>query len=135
MPIRKRLLKDTFIIDNALVVDNVTSARLMEQARLMSLGIHSMGVNNVVDAIEILEDDIHYFSLIVVDHDLPIMNGPQFVRQIRQMGVHRKILGVCTNYNIDKWFMFREAGANACIGKPFNDAILRETIEELRNDL
>lgn len=53
--------------------------------------------------------------------------------QIRVMGIQSKILGLCTNYNMENRHMFYQAGANACIEKPINPEILGAVIGDLRN--
>jgi CheY-like chemotaxis protein len=68
--------------DKVLIVDDIFSNRLLLSSTLEGIGIESKSVGNGQAAIEILEKE--EFSLILLDIEMPVMNGLETVRYIRK---------------------------------------------------
>jgi two-component system, chemotaxis family, sensor kinase CheA len=65
-----------------LVVDDSLTTRMLEKAILESAGYEAVLARDAEEALEIL--DTNTFNLIVVDFEMPGMNGLEFTRSIRQ---------------------------------------------------
>ncbi|KAJ6388134.1 hypothetical protein OIU77_026665 [Salix suchowensis] len=63
------------------------------------------------------------FDLILMDFQMPIMNGIQATQLLRQMGVKSRIVGVTSESDHQAFF---DAGLNNCIQKPLNPAKIAE---------
>ncbi|QCD97815.1 CheY-like superfamily [Vigna unguiculata] len=82
-----------------------------------------------------LSVDIHRygrrFDLILMDMDMPIMNGIQATKELRSMGIGSMIVGVssrCTETEIRK---FMESGLNDYHEKPLNTAKLNSILDKM----
>ncbi|MFN8259216.1 MAG: response regulator [Bacteroidales bacterium] len=65
-----------------LIVDDIFSNRLLLSSTLEGIGVASASVSNGQLAIEALEND--EFSLVLMDIEMPVMNGLETVRFIRK---------------------------------------------------
>ncbi|MBA0549272.1 hypothetical protein Golob_020312, partial [Gossypium lobatum] len=74
-----------------LVFDGDTTCRVLEQVLLRSYGVQTQGVDNGMDAIALIAFGAK-FNLIIIKKILPIMNGLEVTRQIREIGVRCKML-------------------------------------------
>lgn len=59
---------------SALVVDDTMTNRKITQAQLKKIGVKSQAVTNGSEAVE-LHCNGQHFDLIIMDRDMPIMNG------------------------------------------------------------
>ncbi|XP_039043780.1 two-component response regulator 24-like [Hibiscus syriacus] len=79
----------------ALVVDDNMVNRTIHHRLLDNLGIENEAVVNGTEAV-----DIHCsgktFDLILMDMDMPVMNGIEATRRLREMGIRSMIAGVST---------------------------------------
>jgi CheY-like chemotaxis protein len=64
-----------------LIVDDIFSNRLLLSSALETLGISSKAVNDGQAAINALEEE--QYSLVFMDIEMPVMNGLETVRYIR----------------------------------------------------
>jgi CheY-like chemotaxis protein len=72
-------------------------------------------------AIEMVTPRACHFDLILMDSEMPIMNGPTATKIIRSMGFQQLIIfGVTGNVLPDDVNMFLSHGVDAVIGKPMN---------------
>ena len=72
-------------------------------------------------------------DLIVLDWNLPSMKGVEFVRSLRghEGGSHPFILFCTTENDAGEIAQARAAGANDCILKPFDRAVVRAKLAEV----
>ena len=68
------------------------------------------------------------FDLVLLDYEMPGMNGPEAVKKIRAMGCDSFVAGVTGNLFPEDIAYFKDCGANIVLGKPFN---LRELVNSL----
>ncbi|KAL2344953.1 hypothetical protein Fmac_006238 [Flemingia macrophylla] len=107
----------------ALVVDDNKVNRKIHQKMLDNVRVKNLGVKNGKEAVDI-HCDGRRFDLILMDLDMPIMNGIEATKELRSMGISSMIVGVssrCTEAEIQK---FMEAGLNDYHEKPLNIAKL-----------
>ncbi|KAK1565282.1 hypothetical protein Q3G72_023186 [Acer saccharum] len=79
----------------ALVVDDNTVNQTMHHRLLENLGIENQVVKNGKEAVDVHSSG-KYFDLILMDMDMPIMNGIEATRTLRAMGIRCMIAGVST---------------------------------------
>lgn len=105
----------------ALIVDDSASSRMLLHAHLKQQCIQAELAVDGVQGLAILEQhpDI---SLILVDHEMPKMNGMQFTAEVRKR--HSKeqlaIIGISASTNDKLSARFLKHGANDFLSKPFS---------------
>jgi CheY-like chemotaxis protein len=112
-----------------LVVDDVASNRKLI-ARMAINRNHIVdqaengreAVNRVVES---MENGLPY-DTILMDSQMPIMTGPDAVKQMRQMGCDSFIVGITGNVLTEDIRHFLSCGANDVLGKPVNFLKLEE---------
>lgn len=118
-----RLYKNTSI--NVLVVDDskVSQFVIARELRLQKFNVKQ--VSNGAEALEILNDQ-HDIKLVLVDHQMAIIDGITFVEKARQRYPKDQLLiiGLSTSSDPRLAVKFLKAGANDFIAKPFNYEIL-----------
>ncbi|MBA0758438.1 hypothetical protein Gotri_021436 [Gossypium trilobum] len=126
---RKRQLLTEIVLRNrltALVVDGDTTCRVLEQLLLRSYGVQTQGVDNGRDAVALIASGVK-FNLIIIDMILPVLNG----LEIRDMGVHCKMLGVTACSGESERQAFLAAGVDVFIEKPLDPEHLVPILREL----
>ncbi|KAG6657697.1 two-component response regulator 24-like [Carya illinoinensis] len=79
----------------ALVVDDDSVNQTIHSKMLENLGIQNQVVRNGKEAVD-LHSSGNNFDLILMDMDMPVMNGIEATRKLREMGVRSIIAGVST---------------------------------------
>ncbi|XP_030936586.1 two-component response regulator 24-like [Quercus lobata] len=116
----------------ALVVDNGGVCRAIQTALLRSYGVETEAVEAGEAAVELIASGAT-FNLIIIEMLLPVLNGPETVRQIRAMGAQSKILGITAFFYERDQQEFLAAGAGEFIEKPLSPEIVIPIVRELDN--
>ena len=107
-----------------LVVDDVASNRKLI-ARMARNRNHT--VEEAIDGQDAVEkfkqstgpnNDGAYYDVILMDYEMPRLNGPDAVREIRRLGCQALIVGVTGNVLAEDVRHFIESGANEVLPKP-----------------
>ncbi len=71
------------------------------------------------------------YDLVLMDVQMPVLDGVRATRQIRALGTHPNlpIIALTANVMPEQLALFREAGMDDHVGKPFSPVALVETIE------
>jgi len=85
-------------------------------------------VSNGLEALEKVES--RKYDLILMDIQMPVMDGFTAAREIRGRGFSMPILGITANVHKDDIANCFSAGMNDFIGKPINETKLYETINK-----
>jgi len=117
-----------------LLADDQKEIRLLTTVQLERCGHHVVAVANGQEALEALQRES--FDVILMDEEMPIMNGLQALKAIREEendhGRMALIALTGNNTEQDRERLLR-AGFDSVIGKPFRldalDAILRSSVE------
>ena len=81
-------------------------------------------------ALEILfEGNKQKFDLILLDWEMPIMQGPEVLKEIRSRGVHTPILMLTSKNDPSDIQKVLELGANEYLMKPFTPDLIQEKIK------
>lgn len=71
------------------------------------------------------------FDLILLDVQMPVMNGLETARAMRAQGITTPIIAVTGNNRDEDRQLCREAGMNGYVPKPLDEAVLMREIERL----
>ena len=64
------------------------------------------------------------YETILMDYEMPVVNGPQASQEMRRMGCDSFIVGITGNVMSEDVHLFKSCGANAVLPKPFRLADL-----------
>ena len=111
-----------------LVVDDTRSVHIFVKTLLAKAeGIEPTSVQNGEEALEVLKSRTD-FDLILLDWEMPKLNGPETLRKIKEMGIEIPTVMMTTKSEQDDIMTMLEAGAKEYIMKPFTIDILFEKI-------
>ena len=114
-----------------LVVDDSITMR-----RIVLNALQRIGYTEVVEAVD-GRDALARFDesigFIITDWNMPVMNGLEFVRELRGRSASAKlpVLMVTTNAEANDIAGAREAGVNDYVVKPFTPDVLKEKMSAL----
>jgi CheY-like chemotaxis protein len=130
-------------VHSCLVVDDVLSNRKMLMRLLVRSGHLCKSANNGQEAIDIVKaDQQEYLSnenhvpidTILMDYEMPVLNGPDATKIIRANGYPALIIGVTGNVLVEDVAYFKSMGADRVLSKPVNIAAI-EQCWEILNDV
>jgi len=115
----------------ALIVDDSKSTRMILGRILLELGYEVCEAVNGQDALKVIESKKAAVNLVLVDWNMPEMNGLDLVKHLRQNPelASLKVIMVTTETDVDHIVSALEAGASEYIMKPFTKDIIREKLE------
>ena len=109
----------------ALVIDDSRAIRMILRNTLRELGLEVVEAGNGREALEQMEraGDV---ELVLVDWNMPEMNGLDFVRAVRTRRAYdgARIMMVTTETEITQVALALDAGANEYLMKPFTKDVL-----------
>ena len=114
-----------------LVVDDSALARKHISRVLNNMGIVKITqAENGREGLETFGRDEHAFDLIVTDYNMPVMDGRQFIEQIRQVMGNSSIpiLMVTSEANETRLGNVHKAGVSAICDKPFDPLTVKEML-------
>ncbi|KAB2602059.1 two-component response regulator ARR22-like [Pyrus ussuriensis x Pyrus communis] len=115
----------------ALVVDDSMVNQLIHHKLLENLGIENQIVGNGKEAIDVHCSGKH-FDLILMDMDMPVMDGIEATRTLRAMGIRSTIAGVSSHSSLSEDAQeFIEAGLDDYQEKPLTTAKLVSILQKV----
>jgi two-component system, chemotaxis family, chemotaxis protein CheY len=113
----------------ALVVDDSRTIRTILGKKLSQLGFKVSEAENGQVALEVLRATPS-ISLVLVDWNMPVMNGLEFVKSARAETMWDKVMivMVTTETEMSQMMAALDAGANDYIMKPFTDEVIAERL-------
>ena len=116
----------------ALVIDDSRAARMAVGRILQEIGVDCEDAENGSQALAMLKGS-GPFDLAMVDWNMPVMNGYEFVREVRRNPsfVDLKLIMVTTENELSQVVKALSAGANEYVMKPFTDEMILEKLEIL----
>ena len=117
---------------HALVVEDSKIIRMILCEYLRKMHIQVVEAADGRQALERLKE-MPPPDLVLVDWNMPVMNGIDFIRAVRELHVYDPLplIMVTTNSESEHLGAAMEAGANEYIQKPCTFDTLREKIEQL----
>jgi two-component system chemotaxis response regulator CheY len=118
-------------MSKALVVDDSKTIRTIIRRILIGVGYEVLEAGDGAQAMEVLAADKSVIGLVLADWNMPVMNGLELVKEIRQDPelTSLKVIMVTTETEMSQMASALEAGANEYIMKPFTKDILIEKLE------
>lgn len=117
---------------HALVVDDSKAMRMVLKKIMSEVGYEVSEAGDGSEALIRLKE-IDGVDLMLVDWNMPIMNGLEFVRAVRENSTYDEVplMMVTTEDGMDKIVEALEAGANEYVMKPFTPESIIEKLEIL----
>jgi len=113
-----------------LVVDDARMNRKL-LIRLLESNGHSCGeAENGQALIDTVKACLVHYDCILVDYEMPVMNGPEACKAIREMGYTGFVVGVTGNLLPEDIGYFMDCGADAVLPKPFKYKDLEQLLIE-----
>jgi CheY-like chemotaxis protein len=128
------------LVHSCLIVDDALSNRKMLVRLLERSGHICKSANNGQEAVDIIEADLQEslanvshvpIDTILMDYEMPVLNGPDATKIIRAIGYSALIIGVTGNVLVEDVAYFISMGANRVLPKPVNIAAIKECWETL----
>jgi two-component system chemotaxis response regulator CheY len=115
----------------AFVVDDSRAVRMILSKILTGLGFEVSHASNGKEALELIEAEQAPVQLVLVDWNMPEMNGLDLVKCLRRHQEFESmvIVMVTTESEMDHMLAALEAGANEYVMKPFTREILVEKLQ------
>eukprot|EP01034_Spumella_vulgaris_P046170 gene46170-57569_t len=100
--------------------------------------------NNGQEAVQLVRDSmsaadndieapcIQQYDVILMDYYMPVMNGPEAVRKIRELGYKNVILAVTGSTSLEEQTDLESCGVNRILTKPFSLEAFKAIIAEFR---
>lgn len=113
-----------------LVIDDSTATRFMLSKMLKELGCSVCEAADGKQALEVLKNHPET-SLVLVDWNMPVMNGLEFVQAVRANSHYAtlKLMMVTTEVEMMNVVRALEAGANEYVMKPFTKEVISEKMK------
>ncbi len=109
-----------------LVVDDEAFLRDLLMDLCVMKGFYVDSAKDGAEGLKYVED-VRY-DLVIVDYKMPVMNGMEFVRRVREKGHPLPIIGVSA---LEVGEEFMNAGATSFLQKPFHLEEIEEKIWEI----
>jgi two-component system chemotaxis response regulator CheY len=119
-------------MSKAMVVDDSRAVRLILSRMLKEVGYDVCQAANGKEALSLLAGEENV-SLILVDWNMPELDGLGFVKSLRSDTRYSavKVVMVTTETEIDRMVTALEAGANEYVMKPFTADIISDKLRML----
>ena len=117
---------------NILVVEDNKSNQMLMDILLDELGLDSVMANDGLEAVEIMKTDSSKYDLILMDENMPNMNGIEATKIIRNMTniTDLPIIAVTANAIKGDREKFLESGMDDYLSKPIDAKKLEETLRK-----
>jgi len=109
-----------------LVVDDALMNRKILIRLLERQGHTCHPATNGLEAVEMYKAGPTLFDTILMDYEMPIMDGPTATQQLRDLGCQAHIIGVTGNVLADDVAYFKSHGADHVLPKPVDLSRLRD---------
>lgn len=116
----------------ALVVDDSRTSRMILKQILKPLGFDVSEASDGKQALGVLSS-MDQPDLIMVDWDMPVMNGWEFIQAVRACREYDALplMMITAHTDAESVAQALQAGANEFVMKPFNEEIIREKLQLL----
>lgn len=117
--------KRILIVDDAFDVQQLMTFFISKAGADVTCANHGQ---EGLDCFEKAEADGAPFDLILLDQQMPVMDGPTMARELRNRGKELPIIAVSAFTSPECRILAREAGCNAFVAKPFQRQNLVEMV-------
>lgn len=121
MPLRRNIL----VVD-----DNLLNRKILRKI-LMSDGYSVVEAENGQEALHILKDRTQSVKLVLLDLEMPIIDGYSVLKEMNESGIIASIPVIVTTGNENAEIRCLENGASDFLKKPYNAELVRHRVESL----
>ena len=114
-----------------LIAEDTPELRLLVSRILQGMGVTVTTVNNGKEALELATRDP--FDLILMDVQMPVMNGVEATAALRAEGIQIPIVALTANVMPKHRDAFNAAGGSGFLTKPIDKKNLRAVLAEYLN--
>ena len=120
-------------MSKAMIVDDSKAIRMFLSKTLKEVGYEVCVAANGREALSVFEREKAGISLVLVDWNMPEMNGLEFVQAFRSDPGHSAVMlmMVTTETEVEQMVKALEAGANEYVMKPFTKEIIADKLRLL----
>ena len=117
----------------AMVVDDSRAMRMLLSRMLAEIGYEVLQASNGKEALSVFQEQDGGISLILVDWNMPEMNGLEFVQRVRSDpgSAEVTVIMVTTETEVEQMVRALEAGANEYVMKPFTKEVITDKLRLL----
>jgi len=118
-------------VSKAMVIDDSRSTRMILGRMLTELGYQVFQAANGEEALTVADEAGEQLSLVLVDWNMPEMNGLEFIKRFRIKSRYWSVpvVMVTTEREIEQMVLALDAGANEYVMKPFTKEVI---VDKLR---
>ncbi|GMI84506.1 response regulator 22 [Hibiscus trionum] len=132
------MISDEEMVNNnkslsVLVVDDDPLLRMFHDTYLRHFGLESQVVENGKKAVDLFRLGAS-FNLILMDKDMPVMNGVEATKALRAIGVTSMIVGLTSRVPPCEIQAFMAAGLDYCFEKPLASDVVDFLLKELNKN-
>ena len=115
----------------AIVIDDSRAMRRIVGKIVRDLGFDVLEAENGAEGFEVLQQHADDTEVVLVDWNMPVMNGIEFVHKVRGMNEYRnhKLVMVTTETEPTQMARALMAGVDEFVMKPFTPEILVEKLQ------
>ncbi|KAF8039273.1 hypothetical protein BT93_B1719 [Corymbia citriodora subsp. variegata] len=126
-PVKKKL--------SVLIVDDNSMIRTIHTILVNRMGmeVESQVAENGKVAVDLFRSG-KSFDVVLMDWEMPVMNGIEATKELRNMGVSSTIVGVTSHSMDTEKDAFMAAGLDDCYGKPLSIKILKDILQKMKID-
>ncbi len=120
-------------MDKAMIIDDSRAIRRILRNTIRELGFEVWEAANGREALDRLDEVGEPVSLMLVDWNMPVMNGLEFVTKVRLDARFKSslLVMVTTETAVDQMVKALDAGANEYIMKPFTKEVIEDKLRIL----
>lgn len=127
-------LKQTAVANDSsilVVEDNLINMKLLKKV-LEKLGYNAVTATDGKKALQILKNNDDDIAAILMDCQMPVMDGFEATQKIRKMGEYRSlpIIAVTANVSAEDRQRCRDSGMDDFLAKPINPTLINNTLEK-----
>jgi CheY-like chemotaxis protein len=114
-----------------LCVDDDASFRGMLKLMLERHGFAIVTASHGIDALMQYKAHHGNFSCVLSDHDMPLMNGLEFVRSLRESGYQGRIIVMSGRLGAQELYAYQPHRVSGFFSKPFDIGMLATLLLQL----
>lgn len=112
-----------------LIVDDYEINLEIMKAQVGAIGYETETARNGLQALNLMKE--HHFDMVLTDIDMPVMDGYEFAKELRDSGSEVPVIAVTASDYTLNGRSLRQYGFDCYMLKPLNDRILRKKITML----
>ncbi|MCL2442692.1 MAG: ATP-binding protein [Treponema sp.] len=130
---RSQIIREYMPYGSVLVVDDVESNLYVARGMMQPYGLTIETVSSGFDAIDKIKEGNKY-DIIFMDHMMPVMNGIDSTKKIRDMGYTNPVVALTANALAGTSAIFLENGFDGFMSKPIDIRELNSILNRLIRD-